>query len=365
MYQKGFWRNSRSLSERLKISWFATQNWSDWSKMHRDGGDGEERFHLSPIARGVWEILEDLVYLSQHVWTKCTDETPIRLQRSINKDAPSSPWVWRRATCTDSSLAVSEMASVNFFIQHIMVAVERSLVELIKIMKVKHLWAGEMSGIAERGDPLKRLLHLAAQSDTLTLFLNLLKSDRLQLIAICCNRRGVNSTPHTSHFLVDSHLMTRACVAHGSSLACSAHFTPSHLHKRINPAEVSSDGHWIFSQSRSMPLRRGDHMAIVMGRLKNRDNAILPMICGRDASRKVLKGFTIDSKNIPYFVNLKSALIELKKSASRWTRTRRKISPIEWLKMSTFDTKRICGSLSINLDNRTDERSFWLERSID
>ena len=24
---------------------------------------------------------------------------------------------------------------------------------------------------------------------------------------------GVNSTPHTSHFLVDSHLMTRACVA--------------------------------------------------------------------------------------------------------------------------------------------------------
>ena len=29
--------------------------------------------------------------ISQHIWTKCTDETPIRLQRSINKDAPSSP----------------------------------------------------------------------------------------------------------------------------------------------------------------------------------------------------------------------------------------------------------------------------------
>ena len=37
------------------------------------------------------EIQKDLVYLSQHIWTKCTDETPIRLQRSINKDAPSSP----------------------------------------------------------------------------------------------------------------------------------------------------------------------------------------------------------------------------------------------------------------------------------
>ena len=34
---------------------------------------------------------KDLVYLSQHSWTKCTDETPIRLQRSINKIAPSSP----------------------------------------------------------------------------------------------------------------------------------------------------------------------------------------------------------------------------------------------------------------------------------
>ena len=33
----------------------------------------------------------------------------------------------------------SEMASVVFSIQHIMVAVERSLVELIKFIKVKHL----------------------------------------------------------------------------------------------------------------------------------------------------------------------------------------------------------------------------------
>ena len=46
-------------------------------------------------------------------------------------------------------------------------------------------------------------------------------------------------------------------------------------------------------------------------------------------AREDLKGFTIASKKIPHFVNLKSALIELKKSASRWTRTGRKISPIE------------------------------------
>ena len=34
---------------------------------------------------------EKMVDLSQHIWTQCTDETPIRLQRSINRDAPSSP----------------------------------------------------------------------------------------------------------------------------------------------------------------------------------------------------------------------------------------------------------------------------------
>ena len=50
------------------------------------------------------------------------------------------------------------------------------------------------------------------------------------------------------------------------------------LRERINPAEVSSDGHWIFSQSRTMSLREGDLMAIVMGRLKNKDNTILPII---------------------------------------------------------------------------------------
>ena len=55
-----------------------------------------------------------------------------------------------------------------------------------------------MSGITEQGDLLKRLAHEAAQSDTLTRFyINLLWSDRLQLIAICCKRRGCEQ--HTSH----------------------------------------------------------------------------------------------------------------------------------------------------------------------
>ena len=40
---------------------------------------------------------------------------------------------------------------------------------------------------------------------------------------------AVNSTPHTSHFLTFSHLITRTCVAQAISLAC-AHHSMSHLH---------------------------------------------------------------------------------------------------------------------------------------
>ena len=94
-------------------------------------------------------------------------------------------------------------------------------------------------------------------------------------------------------------------------------------------------------------------MAIVMGRLKNKDNTILPIIWERDASKEVLKEFTIVSRTIQHFVNRYSALIELKKYASRWTGTHRKISPIEWRKMRTFDTKKWWISLSTSGKNES------------
>ena len=81
--------------------------------MHPDGQGCAERFHLSHVVRRVFWIQKELVDLSQHIWTQCTDEIPIRLQRS----------------------SVLEMASVVFFIQHILVAVERFLVELIKFIE--------------------------------------------------------------------------------------------------------------------------------------------------------------------------------------------------------------------------------------
>ena len=45
--------------------------------------------------------------------------------------------------------------------------------------------------------------------------------------------------------------------------------------------------------------------------------------------KKGFEGFTTASKTTQHFVNRYSALIELKRYASRWTKTRRKISPIE------------------------------------
>ena len=82
---------------------------------------------------------------------------------------------------------------------------------------------------------------------------------------------------------------------------------------------------------------------------RTKRHIILPIIWERGASREVSKGFTTASWKIPYFVNLNSNMIELKMSVSWWTNLRRKISPIEWRKKSTFDTERIGGSLSIIL----------------
>ena len=158
--------------QKFKISWCATQSWSDWGEVHRDGRVGTKIFYLSPITSGVWQISEKLIYLSQHIWKKCTDETPIRLQRSSNKDEPSPPRIWRRATCTDSFLPVSEMTFVVFFIQHIMVAVEWPLVELINssesIPSELVKWAASQNRVTCWRRFLTELLRVTLWQDFLT-----------------------------------------------------------------------------------------------------------------------------------------------------------------------------------------------------
>ena len=97
-------------------------------------------------------------------------------------------------------------------------------------------------------------------------------------------------------------------------------------------------------------IKKGRHHGHRYGKTKEQREHFVAHNLRKRCIKRVLKGFTIASKTIPHFVNLKSKLIELKKSASRWTRTRRKISPIECRPTSTFDTKRIGGSLSISLE---------------
>ena len=119
----------------------------------------QQDFTYRPINWRVWEILEKLVYLSEDIWQKCTDETPIRLPRSSNKDAPSSPWVWRRATCHQFLFT-----SIRIDIRRLFHLVHDGGSRMTtggahKFIKVNSLWARGMSGIKEHSDLLKTLPH--------------------------------------------------------------------------------------------------------------------------------------------------------------------------------------------------------------
>ena len=130
MSQKEFWCNSRSLPTRLNKKWFETQNWVDWGEVHRDGQINTGKQLLLPIVWGVRKISQKLVFHTEQIRQKCTDETPIRLPRSTYLCARSPPWIWRKATWTNSAWSISKVAFV-FFLQYLMEAVEWTLVELI------------------------------------------------------------------------------------------------------------------------------------------------------------------------------------------------------------------------------------------
>ena len=92
------------------------------------------------------------------------------------------------------------MASVVLFIQHILVAMERFLVELIKfhkkstseLMKEQHV---------ERSDPLCDFFTKLLKSDILQDFFAVLRSFTADN-SLLQPTGDVNSTHHTSHFLV-------------------------------------------------------------------------------------------------------------------------------------------------------------------
>ena len=101
-----------------------------------------------------------------------------------------------------------------------------------------------------------------------------------------------------------------------------------------------------------LSLRRDDLMVAETGKLQNIETIILPIIWKRDASRSMSKGIHDRVLNDPEFSAFNSNMIELKRSVSRWTNLRRKISAIIWRKQNTVNTERIGGSLSIILEKR-------------
>ena len=81
---------------------------------------------------------------------------------------------------------------------------------------------------------------------------------------------------------------------------------------------------------------------------------MLPIIWEREASRGIFKGSTIVLWTILNFVHLNSNMIEMKRSVSRWTSLRKKISATIWRKQNTFDTEGIGGFFSIMTEHLDD-----------
>ena len=136
MLQEEFCRNPRSLSARSWISCISTRTWSNWRSLHPVGQGHAEKFDSSNDGRWVFSVQENGGSLSVSL-----EIGSMRDRSDFNEFTPSSPRVWRRATRADSFLVISAMASIIFFIQHILVAVERFLVELITTNNKDRNWA--------------------------------------------------------------------------------------------------------------------------------------------------------------------------------------------------------------------------------
>ena len=74
-----------------KISWLATQNWSNWRNMHPDGRGGAERFHLSHVVRrNIWDFERPGLSLSTHLdeiqWWN-SDQTSLTKMHRLHRES--------------------------------------------------------------------------------------------------------------------------------------------------------------------------------------------------------------------------------------------------------------------------------------
>ena len=131
MYQKGFWRNSRSPSERFK-------NVRD-SQLRIDRTEAK-CIQMDEVAQKDFtayrpKSMRDFRRPGPSLNTSGRN-APMKLRSDFSEALTKMHRLYRESgeerLATDSFLAVSEMAFVVLFIQHITVAVERSQVELMK-----------------------------------------------------------------------------------------------------------------------------------------------------------------------------------------------------------------------------------------
>ena len=140
-----------------------------------------------------------LVYHTEQIRKKCTNETPIRLPRSTYKYAPSPPWIWRRATWTKFPF-INTKGGIRRLLHPVPHGGSGMNTGGAHKLKIDNdLWAHAMSGLKDQGDMFWCSLIKKLRVEYLTRFFNLLQPDRLQLIAICCNRRGVWTAHLTRH----------------------------------------------------------------------------------------------------------------------------------------------------------------------
>ena len=125
-----------------------------------------------------------------------------------------------------------------------------------------------MSGIKERGDPLSGFFTKLLRSDTLTSFFK--NFVLVRSCAAACNLLQptgcVNSTPHTSHFLVDSqHFQCHIDV--GSRTKCVAHFISSHPCAHVACCLILSNLLlFAFRFLSHLPFHSPDHLLLPRGR---------------------------------------------------------------------------------------------------
>ena len=124
------------------------------------------------------------------------------------------------------------------------------------------------------------------------------------------------------------------------------------LRRKCSQAEAPLNGHWIFSQFRTTWLRKGDLMAIAMGKLMNKDIILVAHNLRRRCQKRGFEGNHARFLKDDRFRASQLEYDRIEKSVSRWTRSRTKISPIIWPKKSTFEIRRI-GWISLKNSGKT------------